>query len=150
MCFIKILDHQENSSTTILNEENAQKMDFSQFEQSEAINQSKVHYEKSRFSGLFSTIPNKNLFENKNINSHMFSFPSNKLFFLIYQEKYYVLCRIQHKKLHFYSKKSVSHNPEIFCHYIAQKMQMHNFANILQFGAKSTKQIKNVFYYIFM
>jgi len=70
------------------------------------------------------------------------SFTHNQCFFLSYQEKYIVLSRIQNKKFYIEEKYSLSHNPETFNDYLAQRLK--KFCTILQFGANSSKQIGKV------
>lgn len=71
------------------------------------------------------------------------TFPHNQCFFLTFQEKYFVLSRIQNKKFHIEEKIVFNHNPEIYNEYLAQRMK--TFQTIVQFGSNSSKQVGKVF-----
>ena len=70
------------------------------------------------------------------------SFPHDQCFFLSYQEKYIVLARVQNRKFNLDESSIISHNPGIYCDYLAQKLKL--FPSILQYGGKSANQIAQV------
>ena len=100
--------------------------------------------EESHYSDLIFQSKIENINVKKPIKQFAHTFPHNQCFFLTFQEKYFVLSRIQNKKFHIEEKIVFNHNPEIYNEYLAQRMK--TFPTILQYGSTSSKQIGKVFH----
>ena len=102
----------------------------------------KNQMENSKFSDLVAHM-NRDIQVQKPHKPLTHSFPHNQCFFLNFQDKYIVLARIQNKKFYLDENLFMSHNPDIFCDYLAMKLK--TFSTVLQYGAKSSNQISQVF-----